>query len=257
MDDNSKMLHSVWDNSPERITSNQTEHIESEFNQVITSLFCPGPHYYYIVDFYDRKIKQISDNAEQILGLPMQSITFEKIINTIHPDDMDFVVNAEEASYRHIYNILGKENILRYKVSYCFRSKVSNGEYHLFNHQAIVLTVDSNYGVGRSLNIHTNINHIAHENNNKIYLIGIKDNNEMIEIKLNEDLITNRSVSLFSKRETEIINLIAHGYSTSKIAEILYISLHTVKNHRKKIFKKANVRNSMELIQRCTNENLL
>jgi DNA-binding CsgD family transcriptional regulator len=257
MEDNSKILHSVWDKSPDRITSNETEHKVSEFNKFITSLFCPGPHYYYIVDFFDRKIKQISDSAEQILGMPLDTITFDDVINSMHPEDMDFVVKAEEASYHYIYNILGKENILKYKVSYCFRSKTANGEYHLFNHQAIVLTVDSKYGFGRSLNIHTDINHLSQANNHKIYLIGIYDNKEMIEIKLNENIITNRSVSLFSKRESEIINLISLGYRTSTIAEMLFISLHTVKNHRKNIFKKANVKNCMELMKRCTNESLL
>lgn len=257
MEDNSKILHSVWDKSPDRITSNKTEHEVSEYNKLITSLFCPGPHYYYIVDFFDRKIKQISDSAEHILGLQSNTITFDDVINSMHPDDMDYVAKAEEAAYHYIYNVLGKENVLKYKVSYCFRAKIANGEYHLFNHQAIVLTVDSKYGFGRSLNIHTDIDHITHVNSHRIHLIGIKDKTEMIEIRLKDTLINSKSIPLFSKRESEIINLISLGFRTSKIAEMLFISLHTVKNHRKNIFKKADVRNSMELIAKCTHEGLL
>ena len=256
MEENSKILHSVWDKSPERITSNKTEHEVSEYNKLITSLFCPGPHYYYIVDFYDRQIKQMSDSAESMLGIENQSITFNDIINSIHPDDMDFVAKAEDAAYHYIYNVLGKENILKYKVSYCFRSKTAQGEYHLLNHQAIILTVDSKFGFGRSLNIHTDINHITTVNNHKIHLIGIKDVVELIELTLQDLAPKSKAMSMFSKRESEIINLISQGFGNSRIAELLFISLHTVKNHRKNILKKANVRNSMELISKCTHEGL-
>ena len=257
MEDNSKILHSVLDKSPDRITSKQTEHEVSEYNRLITSLFCPGPHYYYIVDFYDRQIRQMSKSVEAILGINPQSITFDDIINSLHPDDMEFVAKAEDAAYHYIYNVLGRESILNYKVSYCFRSKTAKGDYQLFNHQAIVLTVDENYGFGRSLNIHTNINHITEVNNHKIHLIGLNDEAEIIAIELNDQPIKNKSESLFSKRESEIINLISLGYGNSKIADLLFISLHTVKNHRKNILRKAHVRNSVELVAKCVNEGLV
>lgn len=263
MEDNCKILHSVWDKSPDRISSEKTEHEITEYNRLITSLFCPGPHYYYIVDFFDRQIKQISGNIESIMGISQQSVTFDDIINSMHPDDMEFVAKAEDAAYAYIYNVLGKENILKYKVSYCFRSKTINNEYQLFNHQAIVLTVDNNYGFGRSLNIHTNINHITSKNNYKIHLVGISDESDIIEIDINasknkkENNFKNKPVSLFSKRESEIINLITFGFTNEKIAERLFISPHTVKNHRKNMLKKAAVRNSTELIAKCMHDGLL
>ena len=258
MEENSKILHSVWDKSPDRITSKKTEHEVSEYNRLITSLFCPGPHYYYIVDFYDRQIKQMSVSVEAILGYGHQTVTFDDILNSMHPDDMDFVAKAEDMAYHYIYHVLGKENILKYKVSYCFRSKIANGEYQLFNHQAIVLTVDENYGFGRSLNIHTNINHITSVNNHKIHLLGILDETDVIELEVNNRInIKNKSAALFSKRESEIINLITLGFTNDKIAGKLFLSPHTVKNHRKNILRKAGVRNSTELIAKCLKNGLL
>jgi len=257
MEENSKILHSVWDNTPERITSQKTQYEISEYNRLITSLFCPGPHYYYIVDFFDRQIKQMSDSVEPILGISPSMATFDDIINTIHPDDMSFVAKAEEAAYHHIYNIIGKENVLKYKVSYCLRSKVADGSYQLFNHQAIVLSVDENGGFGYALNIQTNINHITTTNKRKVHLIRLDDQSDIIELQVDDEKDSNRLVPFFSKRESEIINLITLGFTNDRIAERLFISPHTVKNHRKNILKKAEVRNSTELIVKCMNDGLL
>lgn len=51
-----------------------------------------------------------------------------------------------------------------------------------------------------------------------------------------------------SKRETEILKLIAKGNSTLKIADKLHLSHHTVNTHRKNILKKLKVKSPTELI---------
>lgn len=52
----------------------------------------------------------------------------------------------------------------------------------------------------------------------------------------------------FTKRETEIINLIKFGYGNKKIAEMLNISIHTVKIHLGNIFFKTESVNKANLI---------
>lgn len=53
---------------------------------------------------------------------------------------------------------------------------------------------------------------------------------------------------LFSQREKEVLELLAKGYSTKDIAKELFITEKTVETHRKNMAKKANVKNSAELI---------
>lgn len=57
-------------------------------------------------------------------------------------------------------------------------------------------------------------------------------------------------VHLLSPRETEIIHLIADGLPNKDIADKLFLSVHTVKTHRKNIIKKLgiNFKNASELI---------
>lgn len=46
-----------------------------------------------------------------------------------------------------------------------------------------------------------------------------------------------------SKRECEVLHLLAEGYSNQQIADQLFISLSTVKSHTSKIYGKLGVRN--------------
>jgi len=49
-----------------------------------------------------------------------------------------------------------------------------------------------------------------------------------------------------TKRETQILSELAKGLTDAEIAEVLYISVETIKSHNKNIYKKLNVRNRSE-----------
>lgn len=52
-----------------------------------------------------------------------------------------------------------------------------------------------------------------------------------------------------SKRECEVIQLVCQGLTNQEIADALFISLKTVKDHNYRIFQKTGVRNRVELTQ--------
>ena len=51
-----------------------------------------------------------------------------------------------------------------------------------------------------------------------------------------------------SKRELQIIQFIAEGYTNSQIAAIIYLSNHTINTHRKNIMKKLGVNNTTGIV---------
>ena len=51
-----------------------------------------------------------------------------------------------------------------------------------------------------------------------------------------------------SKREIEILKMIANELTSAEIADKLFLSLHTVENHRQNIFRKLDVKNLAGLI---------
>ncbi|HET6227771.1 MAG TPA: response regulator transcription factor [Bacteroidia bacterium] len=54
--------------------------------------------------------------------------------------------------------------------------------------------------------------------------------------------------SELSKRETEIVQLIAQGFTGKQIADKLFLSHHTISTHRKNILKKLHINSTSELI---------
>jgi DNA-binding NarL/FixJ family response regulator len=60
-------------------------------------------------------------------------------------------------------------------------------------------------------------------------------------------LRVNRGERALTKREEDIVALVAKGYTNQEIARKLYLSEHTVKNHLFRIFDKLNVSSRVEV----------
>ena len=63
--------------------------------------------------------------------------------------------------------------------------------------------------------------------------------------------------SLLTDREREVLDLIAAGSTNREIAEQLFLSPHTVKEHTSTLYKKLRVRNRAEAVQRAQRIGLL
>jgi DNA-binding NarL/FixJ family response regulator len=88
--------------------------------------------------------------------------------------------------------------------------------------------------------VHTGRKYICTETSKKLknlneFLAGIEDTLQS----------TNE---FFSKREKQVLQLLAKGYSSRNIAEKLFITEKTVESHRKNLVEKAQVKNTVELI---------
>lgn len=258
MNDKAKLLHDVWDNSASIITKKEVPLSRQQFDELIASLFCPGPFYYYIVDFYDRQIKYMHPNVKPVLGLDPETATFNDIIGCLHPDDMEFVAKAEQTVLNLIYGDLGRNHVTDYKMGYCFRFKTADGSYQLFQHQAVILTTDERGGFSKSLNIHTNINHLTTINTHKASMINLKGGTSYLNIDVYNPSLTSPTTEYpFTSREREIIKLMAEGFATPDISKKLAISEHTVRTHRRNILSKTDSPNTASLIGKCIQNGLI
>ncbi len=61
--------------------------------------------------------------------------------------------------------------------------------------------------------------------------------------------VTRPETETLTRREREILKLLAEGKKSPEIANILFISLHTVRAHRYNLMKKLNLRNVADLVR--------
>jgi DNA-binding NarL/FixJ family response regulator len=68
------------------------------------------------------------------------------------------------------------------------------------------------------------------------------------EMRAPSDPTPKRGDSVLSKREEEVLQLIAEGGSTTEVAAQLYISVKTVKNHLASIYEKLDARDRTQAV---------
>src|SRR6185503_2981881 len=81
-----------------------------------------------------------------------------------------------------------------------------------------------------------------------------------VYIDRNENFVLNTSLIAqleLSKRELEILGLLALGYSNQEIAAKLFVSLSTVKTHNQNLFEKLEVKNRIQAVEKAKRLNLI
>ena len=80
---------------------------------------------------------------------------------------------------------------------------------------------------------------------------------EVIEIIAKPSLNDLKGSPKFTKREKQILQLIAQGKTTAQIADELFLSPLTVETHRRNMMQKLDVKNAIELINTATERLLI
>lgn len=257
MEKQKHLLPGFWKNYPNYIADKDTIFQTPSLSEHLADILAIGPFYYYIIQLSDYSLHYGYD-ASAILathGIDRLPETLQHVVELIHPDDFDYVAAAEEIIFKKIKEI-GFRYRFGLKTSYCFRMRTADGSYHLFHHQSVPLAKDDNGHLSTVLHVHTDIQHITPVNNNVVLVNGIGGQNDYHRI----DLATKNpamSSSLLSKREKEILTLLAQGLSSAQIGKKLFIAEETVRVHRKRLLKKTQTTNSSNLIKKCLELRLL
>lgn len=161
----------------------------------------------------------------------------------LHPDDLPFVLETENDAFMFYKNLPDSEK-KDYKLVYDFRVRNTKGIYMRFIHQFVVLEQDR-FGKSWLALIVTDLAEGKASND--------KPQRKMINIKTGKFQAFSKdddfqSLTTISKRETEILSLIAQGLDSKNISERLFISVNTVNNHRQNILSKTRSENTTKAL---------
>ncbi|MDC8105352.1 response regulator transcription factor [Chryseobacterium sp. PTM-20240506] len=244
-------LIEVWERYPATRKEKKEILKTPPIERIIGEMFAIGEFYYYVLNLTNSTLSHHHENILKLHGLKKNPENLKEVIDLTHPEDIPFVIKAEQAVVSKMIEI-GPEHHLYLKSSYCFRMKTAKGNYELFHHQAIPTLEDENGNLVQSINIHTNINHITKQNPYTVLISGIGPRADFHQMTIdNPSSSTHQTLENLTKREVEILSLIAKGYSGTEISEMLILSQHTVRSHRKNILTKTNSRNGKELLKKA------
>jgi len=66
-----------------------------------------------------------------------------------------------------------------------------------------------------------------------------------------------KGIPKITRRELEVIKLIAKEYTTQEIADTLFVSTNTVATHKRNLFVKMDVKNSVGMIKKAADWGML
>lgn len=256
MEDNQQVLVKAWERFPEIFSTEKGDMKKNNLVDLIADFLFTGDYYYYVIDIADQRLSNQHANILKTHGLKELPQHLQEIVDMVHPEDMDFVIQAEEAGHRYILNT-GIQYIQSLKCCYCFRMRVADGSYRLFHHQSISIVVDSEYRIVKSLNIHTDIEHITTVNNHVVTIIGINGRHDFQQIPLANKSASKQIDVKLTFREQELLRYIAKGYSSVQIATLLGISVNTARVHRKNLFRKMECHSVATLLRKAVELGLI
>jgi DNA-binding CsgD family transcriptional regulator len=219
-----------------------------------------GPYYWLIPDQSTMTILSASKNIGQLTLFSTEEWINKSSffwIENMHPDDREFVASAivigvgiheglpiekaENLRFNIYCRMLNREKIYRW-VLIQFPKKMFNEEQKIIS--TLILTTDLSH---LQVNFKRMMSLIDSSNEENIYFATQVDGQKLEPLGLNN----------ISKREMEILQLMAKGLNSPQLAEKLYISYHTVENHKRHLRQKTNTKTSAELIDYVWRHNLI
>ena len=202
-----------------------------------------------IIDYSTKKYAYLSDNSKDILtyskeeyiagGLNSHSVNF-------HPEDRTIFDNQIFRDIREFWNNIPAEEIPMYRFSFNQRQFIKDGSIiQMLQHSTYLEPQHS--GIP-ALNLLTFSDISDFKSDNSMVLSVSRFVTGEGYVKVCSKTYTQSRDIPFSVRESEILRLSLEGLSSKMIAEKLFLSIHTVKNHKRNMMEKSATRNITELI---------
>jgi DNA-binding CsgD family transcriptional regulator len=201
-----------------------------------------------IMDMRTSAYVYVSNNSLNILGYPAEEIKEKGLkfaLSQIHPEDISIYLNVTKNIWEFLLSIPSSQR-KQYKTSVDFRIRNKSGAYIRVIQQNTALKTDTLGNITLLLMMITDISHLKKSNEMTAAIISTENDGYLVW-NASDTLL--KSQVAFSKREREIIRLLAEGFSTRQIAEKLSLSEYTVNTHRRNMLEKTKLQNARALVK--------
>jgi DNA-binding CsgD family transcriptional regulator len=200
-----------------------------------------------VFDIYKKKYSFVQNRFLTILGLnPKEMIERgpQFFYTIMHPDEVPFIIQTQYLFTDFLLKLPVYQR-KDFKMIYDFRLLDKNKNYIRFVNQMLPLELDKKGNLWLMLITHDMVASQTNVFKSQRKVVNVKTN-ELLSFP--EDSEADKKNNL-TKREIEILGLLAKGMASKKIANELFLSVNTVNNHRRSILEKTNSENTAMAIQ--------
>lgn len=202
-----------------------------------------------LIDYSRREYKYISDNCQELLSYSNDEykeggLDFNVLI--FHPEDRAIFSDQVFKDIREYWSRIPPEEISSYRFSFNHRYFRKDGTIsQILQHGTYMEPNDSGIPV---LNLLTFTDIGDFKTDTSIVLTILRLVKGHGYVKVFSKSYSQPGKTVLSKRESEILLLCLDGLSSKMIADKLFLSIQTVKNHKRNMREKTSARNTAELI---------
>jgi len=214
-----------------------------------------------VANYVTGTYEYVSDGFYSHLGfdvtkLPQNQIT-DFVVSVIKEEHKAFMINELLPTVlKYFREHATPATGLDYRYTCCFKLRNVRDEYHWYLVDTVLIEVDNDGFPLRTVVTATNVNQIKRDE--CLYYNITKKNADGIYEVVFEGVGSNQTDDLnLTRRELQLISLIARGYTNKQIADSLFISVNTVQTHRKSIMKKTGCSGIAELTNLAFSRGLL
>jgi DNA-binding CsgD family transcriptional regulator len=227
-----------------------------------------------LYDLYQRKYVFLTSSFKFLLGYDREEALGqgpEYFYRRMPEDDLEMVLDTVSRTLRFLY-LQSPEERRDYKLGFDFRIRRADGRLIRLLQQVVVLELDARGNIWLVLIVNDLLpggseeepsrRSLRHLRNGKSYLFlpGEAEVRDGISTAAEGGRTGAEAAPAgagLTKREIEVLGLVAVGLASREIADRLFISQATVNNHRQRILSKTGARNSSEAVRYATRLGIL
>jgi len=172
---------------------------------------------------------------------------FDEVIS---PEDLPTISVINSKVYEFLYSLPIKRR-LNFYFTQDFRIKIKHSnKTTLINHRGTVLDITDKGALRLTLCVNS---FPTNDKPGNAYL-KLTDTNTIYEFMKSSQKFVEVKTQKLTSQATTVLKLASNGKTESQIADILGISIYTVKYHKKRIFSQLGVKNTAEAIQWMNNQ---
>ena len=199
-----------------------------------------------VMDLFQKRYVFMQSKFLPLLGVELDDVMKQgprAIYQLMHPKDVPAVIDTLHRGNEFLLG-LPPEVKKDYKIIYDFRLRSVKEGYVRFLQQLVPLELDGKGNIWLLLMINYTVPQRGEDARIQRKVVNMKTGQLYVFEDDEESARSN-----LSKREIEILGLLAKGMASKKIADELFLSVNTVNNHRRNILEKTSAENTAEALR--------